>query len=83
MQAKRLANDSVPTIVLISSEGTVVPIIQAFSGSSRSTRMFEIGDVNDDLAEEYLIKMGLPDNLAKAGVSTCIMHVSTTVGIIK
>ena len=65
MQAKRLANDSVATIVLISSEGTVVPIIQAFSGSSRSTRMFEIGDVEGDLAEEHLIKMGLPDNLAK------------------
>ena len=28
MQAKRLANDSVATVVLISSEGTVVPIIQ-------------------------------------------------------
>ena len=32
MQAKCLANDSVATIVLISSEGTVVLDIQAFSG---------------------------------------------------
>ena len=65
MQAKRLANDSVATVVLISSEGTVVSVIQEFSESSRSTRMFEIGDVQDDLAEEHLVKMGLPNNLAK------------------
>ena len=65
MQEKCLANNSAATVVLISSEGMVVPVIQAFSRSSRSTRMFEIGDVEDDLAEEHLIKMGLPDNLAK------------------
>ena len=45
MQAKHLANNSVATVMLISTKGTVVPVIQAFSGSSRSTRMFEIGNV--------------------------------------
>ena len=65
MQAKRLANDGIATVVLVSSEGTVVPVIQEFSGSSRSTRLFEIGDVPDDLAEEHLVKMGLPNNRAK------------------
>ena len=41
-------------------------VVQLYtSGSSRSTRMFEIGDVQDDLAEEHLVKMGLSNNLAK------------------
>lgn len=63
--AKALANEGILTIVLVSSEGSVVPVIQEVSAVSICTRFFEIVDVNDGVAIEYLKKRGLSQKLSE------------------
>ena len=62
--AKYLANQDLLKVVLISSEGSVMPIIRRFSGANRVPKIFEITDVDDSCATEYLIGNGIPDKLS-------------------
>ena len=64
MQAKLLANDGCATIVLVSSEGTIMPIIHGISGMSRCNKIFEVTDTDDEQAVQYLIKMGFSNELS-------------------
>ena len=43
-------------IVFVSSEGSISPVIQKLSGISRCLKIFEITDVSDEAAVDYLIK---------------------------
>ena len=62
--AKYLANQGLLKLVLVSSEGSVIPIIRRFSGANRAPKIFEITDVDNSLATEYLIENGIPDELS-------------------
>jgi len=64
IQAKALANEGMLTIVLVSSEGSVIPIVQKLSGVSRCNKFFEITDVKDEDAVDYLIKRGFSEKLS-------------------
>ena len=63
--AKYLANQNILKIVLISSEGSVMQIIRRFSGANRAPKIFEVVDVDDSRAIEFLNGNGLPDRLSK------------------
>ena len=52
-------------IVLVSSEGDVMPLIEKTSSHSRSAKVCEILDLGDSKAVGYLIKRGIPSGLAK------------------
>ena len=59
-----MANEGINTIVLVSSEGSVVPIVQQLSGVSRCNKFFEVIDVKEE-AVEILMKQGFPKELSK------------------
>ena len=63
--AKILTNNGKLTIVLVSSEGSVVPIIQQTSGVSRCNQFFEICDVEEEMAVKYLMQGGFSKELAE------------------
>ena len=44
-QAKELANAKVLTIVFVSSEGSILPVVQRSSTLSRCVKLFEVTDV--------------------------------------
>ena len=58
--AKRMANAGVLSVVFVSSEGSLLPIIQGLSGMSRCAKIFEVTDVDDKTARDYLVKQGIP-----------------------
>ena len=65
IQAKILANNGDLTIVFVSSEGAVAPVIQETSVVTRCNKFFEIGDVDDDIAINYLVQKGFPEKLSR------------------
>ena len=54
--AKILSNENILRIVLISSEGSVIPLLGDFSHMNRSTKLMEIGDISDEDAKKFLDK---------------------------
>lgn len=52
--AKVLANEGILRIVLVSSEGNIMPLLEVLSAMNRAL-MYEIGDVCDEKALEYLM----------------------------
>ena len=63
--AKYLANKGTLLLVLVSSEGHIVPLIDSTSSSSRKASLVEILDLNSTLSEHYLTQRGVSDSLAK------------------
>ena len=58
-QAKVLVNEKAFTMILVSTEGDVMPLIDNTKSSSfRKARVIEIGDVSTPDAEEYLERRG-------------------------
>ena len=57
-RAKILANCKKLKIVLISSEGTVMPLLKQLSAVNRAI-VYEIGDIEKEKATQYLIKTGM------------------------
>jgi len=55
-QAKDLANAEVLTVVFVSSEGSILPVVQRSSTFSQSVKLFKVTDVQDDIATTYLVK---------------------------
>ena len=66
--AKILANDSTIKIVLVSSEGSIMPLLEKMSAKNRSV-VYEIGDLQD--AVLYLMKNLMSEDKAKEVVK-CI-----------
>jgi len=62
--AKRMANAGILRVVFVSSEGSILPIVQKLSGISRCSKIFEITDVSDEAAVNYLTKNGLSRELS-------------------
>lgn len=65
VHAKDLANEGDLTIVFISSEGSVIPLVQQISGVSRWMKFFKVVDVPDEAAVEYLVNNGLSKELSQ------------------
>ena len=64
-QAKELANAELLTIVFVSSEGSIIPMIQHSSTSSRSVKIFEVMDISDSCAINDLKGHGLSSYLSE------------------
>ncbi len=64
-RAKYWANLGALKIVLVSSEGHVMPLIEGTSASNRSARIVEVLDIDDSKAVDYLVKCNVPLVLAK------------------
>ena len=64
-QAKELANAEILTIIFVSSEGSIVPMLQQSSMSSRSAKVFEVMDISDISAINDLEEHGLSSYLSK------------------
>ena len=67
--AKAVANANILTVVFVSSEGSILPIVSSLSGISRCSKVFEIIDISDKTAIEFLISHGLPSQLSTKLVS--------------
>lgn len=52
--AKRAANAGFLTVVFVSSEGSILPIVQKLSGVSRCSKIYEITDICDKTAVDYM-----------------------------
>ena len=63
--AKVLGNAEVLTTVFVSSEGSNLPIVQKLSEVSRSVKLFELTNIEDDKAVNYLVNWGLSKQLGK------------------
>lgn len=46
-QAKIMANSSTLSIVFVSSEGSIMPLLKNSSGMNRSTKIFEVDDISE------------------------------------
>ena len=57
-RAKVLANGNKLKIVLVSSKGTVIPLLKLLSTVNRAI-VYEIGDIEKKKATQYIIKMGI------------------------
>ena len=65
---KQAVNNSSLNVVLVSSEGHVLPMLDKQSESSRS-KVFYVGDVDFIEAEALLTRCGIPNNLSSKVVS--------------
>ena len=54
--AKILSNEKILRIVLISSEGSVIPLLGDSSHMNRSAKLMEVGDISDEEAIKFLNK---------------------------
>ena len=68
--AKKRADEGNLRIVFISSDGSALPLMMARSSWSRAKKPpFEIGEIPDDQAVEYLMKKGIREDEAKLAVA--------------
>ena len=75
-RAKYLVNLGVLRIVFVSSEGSVLPLVDKISSCSRISNFLEIFDISDEDAETYLCQ-SMPEDLAKDIVvltGGCFIH---------
>lgn len=74
IHAKVLANEGTAALVFVSSEGSILSIIELILGVSRCSRVFEVIDVEDGEGMEYLTKKrfskDLSQNMLVGGVYT-------------
>jgi hypothetical protein len=56
--AKISADSTNLRVVFVSSDGTALPLLTARSTSSRMSRPYEIGEISDDQATDYLVRRG-------------------------
>ena len=64
-EAKVLANAEILTIVFVSSEGSILPVVQRLSEVSRSSKVLEVGDIEDKDAVNFLMRNGLSKKLSE------------------
>ena len=65
LEAKFLANAQILTVVLVSSEGSVIPLIENMSEKSRCSKIIEVGDISDEQAIDFLQGYNLPKEFAE------------------
>ena len=70
-RAKYLANSSTLKIILVSSEGSVMPLVTATSSKSRLADTVEVLDVSDEDAVKFFSNSLVPNELAQKIVSVC------------
>ena len=63
--AKVLANDNTLSIVFVSSDGSVLPLMKDSSENNRSNKIEEVLDISDEKALNYLIQGGVLERVAK------------------
>ena len=64
-RAKHLSNSNTSRIVLVSSEGMVMPLFRTTSSISRATKVREVVDISDGKAVCFLL-IHMPENTANA-----------------
>jgi len=64
VSCKVLANNNKLRVVLVSSEGTIIPLLAKLSATNRGF-IYEVGDVHDDDAFRYLVNNGVHESLAE------------------
>ena len=69
-RAKFLSNSRTVKVVLVSSEGSVIPLIKKSSSRSRMAKIVEVVDIPDDKALQYLM-YAVPKELAEKIVPLC------------
>lgn len=62
--SKVLANNNTVKIVLVSSEGTIMPLLEKLSATNRAI-VLEVGDLNDDQAISYLMNNQIAEDVAR------------------
>ena len=62
--AKILANGNILKLVLVSSEGTIMPYLGKLSAVNRA-EIYEVGDVTKEDAIAYILQKGIPRNKAE------------------
>ena len=68
---KSLANKHVIGVLLVSSEGHVIPKLNQLSERSRCAPVFRVPDIMNDKAEEFLRNYSYSDSLAEKVASLC------------
>ena len=68
--AKKCADKKTMSVVFVSSEGVVLPLLMRASSWSRAHDPFEVGDIPDVDAVTYLVKRGVPRDRAEDAVRT-------------
>ena len=68
--AKIMANNNKLKVVLVSSEGTIMPHLKRLSAANRAS-VYEVNDVTDEEATAYLIKREVPKDKAE-NVVKCV-----------
>ncbi len=66
--AKTCADEGHLRVVFVFSDGVTLPMLQASSAYSRCAPPLEVGDVDDDVAVQYLVDRGLTPEDAVAAV---------------
>ena len=67
--AKIMANMNTLSIVFVSSEGSVMPLLKSVSGVNRATKIVEVNDIQDEDAIKYLMRSGIVNSMAKQVVN--------------
>ena len=83
--SKILANTNQLKVILVSSEGSIVPMLEGISATNRGI-MYEIGDIKDEDAIYYLMKRGIGEDKAKKLVKFIggrLVYLQTSVALIK
>ena len=60
--AKVMTNDNHIKMALVSSKGTIMPLVKSMSATNRAV-IFEIGDISDEKSIHYLIDNGIQEKL--------------------
>ena len=68
--AKAASDAGTLRVVFGSSEGHVLPLLEKVSARSRALEPYEIGDLSDADAVEFVVKRGVPPDQARELVST-------------
>ena len=83
--AKILANNKKLKVVLVSSEGTIMPLLEMLSAANRAL-VYEVEDIDDEKAEIYLIENGIEEDTAKKLVNLIggrLVYLQSTIKIIQ
>ena len=52
-RTKVLSNTTILNIVFVSSEGSILPVVQELSAVGRCSKLFEVTDIEDNLAIDF------------------------------
>ena len=63
--AKVLVNEDILTVIFVSSEGLILPLVQKMSEVSRCLKIIDVGNISDETAINYLGNNGLQRELGE------------------